>query len=175
MATLTHLGISAMIALSVAAKATPQHAPALPTHACQPAPLQSVGGYYPSFTLNDPRTGLLLHLERDGRNMWAATPQGKIVWQRNLFADPRLERELGPLLLPGDPPSSAKRLLEGRRAEINNLYITGIAVVPDCEAYSIDHNFPPPFRGHYISAGTGTKYMYLLDAKTGDFLVYGIN
>jgi len=125
---------------------------------------------------NDPRSGLILHLDMDGRHMSATTPAGKIIWHRNLFDDPRLERAFPPpIQVPGEPPASNAGWRRQVHAYVSSLSIDRIALVPDCEKDYIDHHYPRMFRGHYVALGSGTHMSYLLNARTGDFLIDTIN
>jgi hypothetical protein len=128
------------------------------------------------YLLNDPRTGLMLYVESDGRHVAAITREGRILWQRNLFDDPKLESEIPPPPdFPGEPPFSDEKGIQWVRSYLGRLVIDRIGAVSDCEMQIIDRVAPPLFHGHYIRAGSGTHIFYLLDAKTGDFLVDQIN
>jgi len=127
------------------------------------------------FLLNDPRTGLMLYVESDGRHVTAITRDGKVRWHRNLFDDPRLASELVPRQFPGLPPPSAEAWQEWAKQYLGSLSIDRIGVVPDCGIDEIDHHLPPQFRGHFIFAGSGTHIEYLLDARTGDMHEYVTN
>jgi hypothetical protein len=164
----------AIIGLCLVADTASSEVGTYPEPGCAIAPSKQIIEHQP-FALNDPRTGLILYLESDRRHMTAKTRGGRIVWQRNLFCDPRLQWELGPpsIQLPGEPPLSKAKFRQQRHAIAAKLYIDRIGVVSDCEAHLIDRN--RVFRGHYIRAGSGTKYEYLIDAKTGDFLIGEIN
>jgi hypothetical protein len=130
-----------------------------------------------SFLLNDPRSGLMLFLESDGRHLAAITHDGKIVWQRNLFDDPKLEMSISPPpTLPGEKPMSDHETQRWMQSYWRGEYIDRIGVVSDCETQIIDHRYTSRLlRGHYVRAGSGTQIFYLLDAKTGDFMVEAIN
>jgi hypothetical protein len=144
---------------------------------CQSAPLKLIPEHQP-LLLNDPRSGLMLYVESDGRHMAAITRGGKIAWERNLFDDPRLGEMITPPLIsiPGEPlPSGEQRKLQ-MHATMRRLSIDRIGIASDCETHLIDHDFGSQLlRGHYILAGSGTHFNYLLDAKTGDMMAGPIN
>jgi hypothetical protein len=125
-----------------------------------------------SFSLSDPRSGLVLRLESDGRHMAAITRDGKIAWQKNLFDDPNAAAVYPPLIqMPGEPRVSEEQWTRRMHAYVSKLRIDRIRIVSDCEAHVIDHDFGNPlFRGHYVLVGSGTRVSYFLDAKTGDLL-----
>ncbi|MBS0471664.1 MAG: hypothetical protein JSR60_11375 [Proteobacteria bacterium] len=126
--------------------------------------------------LRDPTTGLTLYLESDGRHMAAIAHDGSILWHRNLFDDPKIERYfMPPGPLPGEAPSSLKDWQRSMHAYVESLGIDRLEIVPDCARASIDHSLPTQFRGHYIRAGSGTHIFWLLDARTGDFQLEAIN
>ena len=77
------------------------------------------------FLLNDPRTGLMLYVESDGRHMAAITRGGKILWHKDLFADPKLEREIWvpPPKIDGQPSPSPEQWQEQVRAMLKTLSI----------------------------------------------------
>lgn len=128
------------------------------------------------YLLNDPRSGLLLYVEGDGRHMAAITRDGKILWHRNLFADPRLERILvPPPPIEGQPTPSPEQWRQHVRSFLSHLSIDRIGVEPDCWLHYIDHDLPPQLRGHYIRAGSGTYIFWLIDAKTGDLQMEEMN
>jgi hypothetical protein len=128
------------------------------------------------FLLNDPRSGLVLYVESDGRHMAAISRDGKLVWHRDVFSDPRLPRYFPPPPpLFGEPMISDKTWLERMHSYVGQLSIDRLGIVPDCLVHSIDHNRNPRYRGHYIVAGSGTRLTYLIDAKTGDLVLDAIN
>lgn len=168
---------AAILAFASAASATSSDAGDPSKHGCVPtftglnAP-HPVAPHQP-LSLNDPRSGLTLSLASDGRHMTAKTRGGKIVWQRDLFADPRLEWEIGgppDIQLPGEPHLSEARQHQKLRAYIAKLSITGMRVVSDCEAQQLDRT-QPLFWGHYVAAWSGARYTFRLDANTSDLLV----
>lgn len=121
------------------------------------------------FNLDDPRSGLALRLEADGRHMSATTRQGKMVWKRDLFSDPNLIRMFPPpFQIQGEPPVPIEVQERQTQDYIGHLGIDRLAVGPDCMVTVIDHDFPAQLKGHYILAGSGTHYFWLIDAKTGD-------
>ena len=129
-----------------------------------------------SFLLNDPRSGLMLYIESDGRHMAAIAREGKVLWHRNLFDDPRLERMFPPPpQIEGEPPVSAEEWHRHMHSYVGHLTIDRIEIEPDCALHYIDHDLPPQLRGHYIRTGSGTHVFYLLDAKTGDFQMEEVN
>ena len=129
------------------------------------------------FLLNDPRSGLMLYVESDGRHMAAITREGKIVWQRDLFGDMKLSpRFVPPPQIDGTPDvTSDKEWQQRMRSYIGQLRIDRLDVSSDCEVSVIDHDLPANFRGHYIFVGSGTKYSWLMDAETGDLQLGPIN
>lgn len=128
------------------------------------------------FLLNDPRSGLSLRLESDGRHMKAITRGGKILWQRNLFDDPKLERMFPPPpQIEGEPSISNAEWRRRMHSYVGHLGIDRIGIEPDCARNLNDHHLPALYRGHYIYAGSGTHIFWLLDAKTGDLRIDHIN
>ena len=139
--------------------------------------------------LKDPRTALLLYLEADGRHMAAITPAGKILWHRNLFDDPKMGNLEPPPIqilpphggqIPPEPPVTPEEWRNGAAARAARLSIDRLWIEPDCALPEIDQpdfhgQYISPYRGHYIFAGSGTHMLWLLDAKTGDLRLYGIN
>ena len=118
----------------------------------------------------------MLYVESDGRHMAAITPDGKIVWHRNLFSDPRLERQFPvPPQIEGEPSLSSEEWGRREHSYVAHLSIDRIGIEPDCMVRIMDHNLPPSFSGHYIRAGSGTHIFWLLDAKTGNFQMEEIN
>src|SRR5262249_26279522 len=99
------------------------------------------------------------------RHMAAITRDGKIRWHRNLFDSPNVIVVPPPIALPGERPISAE---QWRRNLLARLRISWIAIEPECARSMIDHE-SARMRGHYVSAGAGTHFIWLLDAKTGDF------
>jgi hypothetical protein len=142
---------------------------------CQRDPLKPFAKN-PPFLLNDPRSGLMLYLESDGRHMSAIARDGKIAWHRDLFDDPRLPYAFPPPpQIVGEPQISDAQWLRKMRAYVGKLSIGTGQVVSECEAQAIDHSYSSPlFRGHYISLDGG-RIEFLLDAKTGDILVGAMN
>lgn len=131
------------------------------------------------FLLADPRSGLTLYVESDGRHMSAITREGKFLWHRNVFDDPKLENMLAPMFLmpqemEGKPGPSEKEWRQQARSLLSKLSIDRIGLEPDCALPVIDH-WHPLFRGHYIRAWSGTMFMWLLDAKSGDLMMEGQN
>ena len=60
------------------------------------------------YLITDPRTGLMLYVESDNRHIAAITRDGKVVWHRNLFDDPKIRGSfVPPPPLPGEEPLSA--------------------------------------------------------------------
>jgi hypothetical protein len=142
---------------------------------CSSAPPKPFPSNQP-FLLNDPRSGLMLYVESDGRHMAAITHDGKIVWQKNLFDGPRLRATFPPNIeIPGEPRVSDEEWERRARVYIDHLSIDRIGLASDCAAHVIDHDLSRAFHGHYIAAGSGTRIDYFLDAKTGDFVVGPIN
>lgn len=128
------------------------------------------------FNLHDPRSGLALRLEGDGRHMSATTREGQVVWTRDLFSDPNLIRMFPPpFQIQGEPPVSIKTQERQTRDYIAHLGIDRLAIVPDCMVTIIDHDFPAQIKGHYILAGSGTHIFWLIDAKTGDLRMEQVN
>lgn len=128
------------------------------------------------FLLNDPQSGLMLYVESDGRHMAAIKREGQILWQRNLFDDPRLETEFPPPPpFLREPPLSTGKWRRQINSYVSHLSIDRIGVVSDCEMHVIDHVFPVQVHGHYIRAGSGTHIFWLLDARTGDFQMEEVN
>jgi hypothetical protein len=142
-----------------------------PARAVEPS-IPKCGTWFEPFTahqpylMNDPRSGLMLYVESDGRHVSAITRQGKILWHRNVFDDPKLEKGFPP------PP-----LIDGKnhfsaREYFSHQVIERIGPVPDCEIPAIDQG--PA--GHYIRTSSGGNHIfYLLDATTGDFVIDEIN
>jgi hypothetical protein len=129
-----------------------------------------------SFILNDPRSETTLYLESDGRHMRATTREGTIVWRRNLFGDPKIERLFPPPpAFPGQPDVSPEKWRGKMHAYVSQLRIDRIGIEPDCMVRFIDHELPSVFKGHYVRAGSGTHIFWLLNAKTGDFKMEQIN
>jgi hypothetical protein len=122
------------------------------------------------FVLNDPRSGLILYVESDGRHIAAITRDGKMRWHRNLFDDPRL-----PGLFPAPIERPAKAVREWQQSYIAHEAIDRIGIETDCVLRLRNQGHDPArFRGHYIRAGSGTHITWLLDAKTGDFQLENI-
>jgi hypothetical protein len=124
------------------------------------------------FVLSDPRSGLTLNLEKDGRHMAATNRQGKVIWHRDLFSGVNPDEVFGP------PPHgflSENEWTQRRNAEFAALSIDRIGIEPDCALSFIDQMYPPRLRGHYIRAGSGTHIFWLLDATTGDFQMEEVN
>jgi hypothetical protein len=119
----------------------------------------------------------MLYLESDGRHMAAISHDGKIIWQRDLFADPKMESVYPPNVeIVGEPTISDQEWRRRMQAYVAGLRIDRIEVVSDCVANLLDHGMGSPLlRGHYIWAGSGTHIEYSLDANTGDLLVGPIN
>jgi len=128
------------------------------------------------FVLNDPRSGLILYVESDGRHMAAITHEGEMLWHRNLFSDPKLERLFPPPpAIEGEQPVSSEDWRRKMHSYIAHEVIDRIAVEPDCVLRLRNKGrYPARFRGHYIRAGSGTHITWLLDAKTGDFQLENI-
>lgn len=129
-----------------------------------------------SFVLDDPRSGLAIHVESDGRHLSALTREGKVIWHRDIFNDSRLERIFPPPpQIPGQPSISNEQWARRMHGYVAHLSIDRISAVPDCMVQIVDHDYPAPLKGHYILAGSGTHIFWLLDAKTGDLKVEQIN
>ena len=108
--------------------------------------------------------------------MSATTQAGKIVWRSDLFDDPRLELSFPPpLQIPGQAPVSNDTWRRQIHSYVGHLFINRIAFVADCEANYIDHHLPNQLRHHYVHLASGTHLEYLLDAKSGDLVLYAIN
>jgi hypothetical protein len=122
------------------------------------------------FVLRDPRSGLTLRVEKDGRHMAATSRQGKVIWHRDLFSGLNPDEVFGP-----PPPGwflmSEKEWTKRRNAEFAALSIDRIGIQPDCALPFIDNMYPPRLRGHYIRAGSGTHIFWLLDATSGDLQI----
>ena len=128
------------------------------------------------FLLHDPRSMLTLSVESDGRHMSAITNEGKLVWHRNLFDDPKLVRLFPqPPQIPGERPVSPEEWDRKMQSYVAHLGIDRIGIEPDCMVRFIDHDLPLHIHGHYIRVGSGTHIFWLLDAKTGDFQMEEIN
>ncbi len=125
--------------------------------------------------LNDPRTGLMIYVESDGRHASALTRKGTILWHKDLFGEPLPGLYVPPPVLSGEHPQTVSEDRRAEQAIRAKLVIGGIAVVSDCTARAIDDgHYPRAFPGHYIAVGAG-HYGFLLDAKTGDFLLEAVN
>ena len=120
------------------------------------------------FLLKDPRSGSFLYVESDGRHMSAISPDGSLLWHRDLFGG-RIQRFfIPPPNIEGEPSPSPKELRRQAQSWANHLGIDRVGVEPNCARQFIDHKMPSQFRGHYIQAGSGTHYGWLIDAKMGD-------
>jgi hypothetical protein len=117
--------------------------------------------------MNDARSDLILYVESDGRHMAAITHGGKLVWNRNLFDNPRLSGMFSATQFE-DPVKAAK----WRQSYISKIVIDRIGVAPNCAARFIDRDLPTRFRAHYIRVGSGNGMTWLLDAKTGDIQLW---
>ncbi len=128
------------------------------------------------FVLKDPRTGLTLHLESDGRHMKAIARDGRVVWYRDLFSNPALEKEfLQPPPFQGKHSVSPKEWRRQQHVYLAQQKIDRLGIEPDCMVHFIDRNLPASFKGHYVRAGSGTHIFWLLEAQTGDFKMEEIN
>jgi hypothetical protein len=128
------------------------------------------------FSLNDPRSGLMLYVEGDGRHMAAIARDGKIRWHRDLFGDRKMRLLfIPPPQIEGWPSPSRKQLQQQARSFASHLRIDRIDSEPDCMLGFIDHDLPAAFRGHYIRAGSGTHIFWLLDAMSGDIQMEQVN
>jgi len=102
--------------------------------------------------------------------------RARILWQRNLFDDPRLENIfVPPPPIEGRSSSSPAEWKQYAHSVLSTLQIDRIGIEPDCALHRIDHDLPPQLHGHYIRAGSGTRFFWLIDAKTGDIQVEEIN
>lgn len=120
------------------------------------------------FLLHDPRSGLILRIETDGRHMAGINRQGKVIWRRDIFSDPNRYRLFPPPpALPGEPSISDSERTRRMKTYVARLSIDRIGITPDCAVRFTDR-LPRRFRGHYIRAASGTHISWLLDAATGD-------
>jgi hypothetical protein len=149
-----------------ASASSPACAPAWPEPFARGAP----------FLLNDPRSGLTLYVESDGRHMAAITRDGQILWHRDVFGDPKMQLQfVPPPPIEGWPEPSPKQLRQQARSFAAHLGIDRIESEPDCMLRFIDHDLPLAFHGHYIRAGSGTHIFWLLDAASGDIQMEQVN
>jgi hypothetical protein len=103
-----------------------------------------------TFELKDPRSGLLLQLESDGRSISAFGSDGKRVWQ----VDPFVDAKMRPYRTP-------------------HPVIARLAVMPNCAIQNLSRD--ARLNDHFISVQFDSSQSGLLDAKTGHFIFMGQN
>lgn len=153
---------------------------ALPAHAASPAANACKGVQPEPFprgqpvAVNDPQSGVSLHLDSEGHHMTAIDRGGKVLWQRDPFDDPRLIRRMPPLPQIAGVPT-VRHWKRSMRSHFAQIGIDRIVIEPDCQRAMIDREFPKPLHGHYILAGSGTHLAWLIDSRTGDMQLEAIN
>ena len=162
----TQIGKILLVLAWAMALAAPAHAQGSEHEPCKAGWPEPFAAGQP-FLLNDPRSGLMLYVESDGRHMAAITREGNILWQRDLFGDPNLERLfVPPPRIEGITNSSAEASEPSAKEWLIKLGIDRIASEPDCEIRR--HRSQPACAISWSLHSRGHRHAHLLAHRRED-------